>query len=538
MENLSSDIVIVGSGIAGSLMAERLTQKGIKVLILEAGDNVDRGEAFNRYTNAVLKIPESAYMEQAHAPFPTTLNDKYFIQKGKEIFKSTYLRVAGGTTWHWQGATLRLLPNDFKMKSKFNVALDWPIEYKDLEKWYEEAEVELGTAGFNGEDLGSPRQNKYPLPEIPFSNLDQFMLKSLKKSEYKIVHTPQARNSIVYDSRSACCGSASCIPICPVQAKYDATVHLNKAIKNGARLITNAVACEVIADTLSKISEIKFKTKDGKKYLVKGKTFILAANAIENAKLLLMSKSEKYKNGIANSSDQVGRNLMDHPIVLAYALTPEPVFPYRSPLSTSGIDDTRDGTFRNSFASYRLQFGNDGWTFPIGGLNPFIESLIEKGFTGKDLEKTYRESVYRQVAISAMTEQLPDPENRILPSYENLDSIGIPRPEIYYSLDNYTHNSFKDSKKKMSEILKVTNCKNILTIEDFFGAGHVMGTHRMGKNPKKSVVDENLKSHDHPNLFILGAGVMPTTGTANPTLTIAALSLKCSHYILKQHYKV
>ncbi|KAB8028477.1 GMC family oxidoreductase [Fluviispira multicolorata] len=538
MENLTSDIVIVGSGIAGSIMAERLSRKGLKVIILEAGSHVDRGKAFNTFINAVDKIPESAYEQQAHARFPLTVNESYFVQKGKELFKSTYLRVAGGTTWHWQGTVLRLLPEDFQMKSKYNVAFDWPITYNDLEFWYEEAEKELGTSGFNGEDLGSPRKNKYPLPEIPFSNLDQFMIASLKKSEYKIVHTPQARNSIPYDMRSACCGSASCIPICPVQAKYDATVHLNKAQKNGAKLVTNAVAYEVVSEKSGKISEIKFKIKDGKIFSVKGNTFILAANAIENAKLLLMSKSEYFKNGIANLSDQVGRNLMDHPVILAYGLAPERIFPYRSPTSTAGIDETRRGAYRKDFASYRLEISNDGWTFPIGGINPFVESLIEKGFKGKKLEDIYRESVYRQVTMAALTEQLPDPYNRVIPSYKNLDAIGIPRPEVYYALDSYTNKSFSDSRKKMIQILNLANCTQIKSPLEFYGAGHVMGTHRMGKDSKTSVVDEYLRSHEHHNLFLLGAGVMPTTGSANPTLTIAALSLKCSHYILNQYHKV
>lgn len=538
MENLESDIVIIGSGIAGAMIAEKLSNKKLKVLILEARNLVDRQRSFQRYLNAPIKYPECPYPEMPHAPFPKAKEDKYFIQKGNDSFKSTYLRVAGGTTWRWLGVSLRLIPDDFIMKSKYNVGVDWPISYDNLEPWYEQAEKEIAVAGANGEDLGSPRKNKYPMPEIPFTNLDQFINKSLANTPYKLTHTPQARNSVIYDDRSVCCGSSCCVSICHIQAKYDATVHLKKAEKNGAILKHNCVVYKIISNKEKQITDVKFKVPNGHIYHAKGKIFILAANAIENAKLLLMSKNEDFPNGIANRSDQVGRNLMDHPSILTYGLTPEEIFPYRAPLETAGIDFARNGKFRNDFAAYRLKFNNDGWSFLIGGVNPFLESLVESGLSGNLLEKKYTNHVYRQIVMVAMTEQLPDQNNRIIPSYNNVDSIGIPRPEIHYSIDSYIKKSFEDSRKKMKFILETAKCTELKTPLNFFGSGHIMGTHKMGKNNLTSVVDENLQSHDHPNLFIVGAGVMPTTGTANPTLTIAALSLRCSQFILNKYFKV
>ncbi len=533
MTENNCDVVIVGSGVAGSLIAYELTKKNIKVTIIEAGSIPDRSQAMKKYYETAFKIPESAYEIQAHAPFPTTINNKYYVNKGKENFSSTYLRVAGGTTWHWLGTCLRLVPEDFKMHSLFNVGFDWPYSYEELEPWYQKAEMELGVAGNDLEDLGSPRKNKYPLPEIPYTLSDTFFAEKLKHTAYKINHNPQARNSINHDSRPACCGSASCIPCCPVQAKYDASIHLNKAIKQGAKLITNAVAFEIITDNENKVTSIKYKRPNKKVEKINSKIFIIAANGIETAKLLLMSKSEKNTNGIANSSDQVGRNVTDHPAVLIDGLAPQAIYPFLAPFSTAGIDDFRLGKFRKEYASFRIEFHNDGWAFPEGGFQPLLQRLTSKGLYGKQLKEEFNKTVSKQVIISILTEMLPNPENRIIPSTEKFDAIGIPHPEIHFNLDDYTKKGFAVGREKSFEILKLSGCEELKTIDKWFGAGHIMGTYRMGINPKSSVVDANLTSHDHKNLFLVGAGVMPTTGSANPTLTIAALSLKCADYIKK-----
>lgn len=534
MSEVTTDVVIVGSGVSGALLAYKLSAQGIKTLILEAGAKVERNDALNRFYNAPLKTPESPYLESTHAPFPKTVNDTYFTQAGSAPFKSTFLRVVGGTTWHWLGTCMRLLPDDFQMKSKFGVGVDWPIFYDDLENWYLMAEQELGVAGHNKEDLDSPRKQNYPLVEIPPSKLDEFVKQKLQNSPYQVCHTPQARNSTPYDNRSACCLSASCVPICPIQAKYDATVHLNKSILQGTQLLDNSVVYRIECDEeTGDVIRIFFKKPDGSIHSVKSKVYVLAANAIENAKILLMSKTSKYKNGIANISDQIGRNLMDHPIILGYALTPEDVFPYNDPLCTSGIENFRNGDFRAQYAAYRLEIHNDGWNFPTGGVNPLIKNLIDQGYSGKELASLYKNTVAKQISFAALTEQLPDPANRVELDLNRSDILGLSHPKITYSINSYLEKSFQDSKNKMTEILKILNCNEINMAESFFGAGHILGTHRMGRDRITSVVNENMQCHDHKNLLLIGGGVMPTCGTSNPTLTIAALSLRCADFIIK-----
>jgi choline dehydrogenase-like flavoprotein len=205
-------------------------------------------------------------------------------------------------------------------------------------------------------------------------------------------------------------------------------------------------------------------------------------------------------------------------------------------LQTAGIDFFRKGAFRKEYAAYRIQIQNSGWEFPKisegGGIQSVVDKLIEQGFTGKALKYELENSVSKQICFASMLEQLPDTDNRIQPDYDHLDPFGIPKPKVSYRLDMYTKKALIESKKQMVEILKILKCTEIQSSEDYFGAGHIMGTYRMGLNSKSSVVNSNLQCHSHFNLFLLGSGVMPTAGTANPTLTIAALALRCADFVI------
>jgi choline dehydrogenase-like flavoprotein len=362
MADIEADVIIVGSGIAGALLAARLANAGVKVAILEAGQRVERTDAVQLYLNAATREPECPYPPLPQAEHPITSNpDYWYRQVGPDKFKSTYLKVVGGTTWHWLGTSLRFLPNDFRLRSAYGRSTDWPLTYAELEPFYCQAEQEIGVAGDSSEALGSPRSAAYPLPEIPQTFLDKAFAQALGGSEFEVRATPQARNSIARSERPACCGSASCIPICPIGAKYDATVHLDLAERRGATIHPQTTATHVEVGADRRVSAIRFKRWDGTEGSASGKVFVLAAHAIETPRLLLNSRSEATPNGVANSSDQVGRNLMDHPAQLSWALSPRPVWPYRGPLSTSGIENLRDGVFRKDRAAFRVEIGNDGW---------------------------------------------------------------------------------------------------------------------------------------------------------------------------------
>ena len=524
---ISADVVIIGSGISGAMLAAGLAKSGVKVAILEAGDQVDRSTAVNTYWNAAIKVPECAYPATPQAMHPVS-NDltSWYLQDGPDNFASTYIKVVGGTTWHWLGTCLRLVPNDFQLRTLYGQGADWPISYADLEPFYGAAEAAIGVAGDSNSDLGAPRSTPYPMPEIPQTYLDKAYVKALAGTAYDVRSTPQGRNSTDRENRPACCGNASCIPVCPVQAKYDATVHLDQATAAGAVLHAKSTAAFVETGADRGVTAVRFKRWDGSEGRATARVFVLAAHAIESPRLLLNSKSEETPSGVANSSDQVGRNLMDHPTQLSWALAKDPVYPYRGPLSTSGIENLRDGPFRRQRGAFRIEIGNDGWSWPTGAPVSTAQDLARQGLRGKALDKAIYDQAARHIRLAALVEQPPDPANRITLDAVQKDIYGVPLPRIAYRIDQYTQDGMAEARKAHTDIFTRLGASEIQHSYQAQGAGHIIGTLRMGSDPRTSVVDKDLRSHDHPNLFVLGSSVFPTSATANPTLTIAALALR------------
>jgi choline dehydrogenase-like flavoprotein len=525
---MNADVVIVGAGIAGCAIASELASAGMRVIVLESGPSVDRGAAVDAFRNAIAKVPESAYPDVPYAPRPSSLDiGGYYVQAGPDTFSATYERRVGGTTWHWLGTALRLLPNDFRMKTQFGIGLDWPIGYDDLASWYDRAERELGVSGDANANLGpAPRSGPYPLPPIATSYLDGRVKAAVAGLGLDVAATPQARNSRAYDGRPACCGNASCIPICPIGAKYDGSVHAAKASRAGAQIVEQAIAHAVDVAPGGSVAAIAYKRPDGTSARVTGTYFVIAAHAIETPKLLLISRSDRLPAGVANASGEVGRNLCDHPTQLSWARAKEPLYPYRGPLSTSGIENLRDGAFRSTRSAFRIEIGNDGWSWPVGWPTDSAGALIDAGLRGEQLARRLASDMEREIRLASLSEQLPDPANRVTPDWKALDALGIPRPRIAYRVDEYARDGMSEAQRVHDRIFDALGVTARDHAKTFQSAGHIIGTYRMGTDPKTSVADSFGRTHDHPNLFLAGSGLFPTTGTANPTLTIAALALR------------
>ncbi|AHL31527.1 dehydrogenase [Pseudomonas brassicacearum] len=604
MSTEQADVVIVGAGLAGSIIAYQLGMAGVDVLVLESGPEIpaNRAQYLERFYTATLKTPESPYPPvstldpwrdptKENAPRATIAdlikgwNDhavSYLVQKGPLPFNSTYERVGGGTTWHWVGTCLRMVPNDFRLRSKYGVGVDWPIGYDDLQSAYCRAEAEIGVSANVADQayLGMtfPEGYSFPMHSIPLSLVDGSFVTAVTGQTFDglplvVSPTPAGRNSQPYAGRRVCAGNTNCTPICPIQAKYDATVTMNKALATGkVRVMYRTVASNVTVGPDKNINGIKFKqyqlgegpkTGDG---VAIGQRYVIAAHAIETPKLLLNSKTPDWPKGVANSSGQVGRSLSDHPIYLAWGLMPEgkTVFPYRGPVSTAGIESLRDGAFRSQRAAWRIEIGNEGWNWPVGDPYVTVADFIDganvsctnplpsketpppptEALYGTALIQKLNDLFIRQFRIGFLVEQVeehPDQSNSyIVPSTDKLtDGLGILRPEIHYDLSDYTKEGFRQAKILASHIIQNLLGAVELTApigkgtfrykdEDysFQGAGHLMGTYRMGADPATSVVDKYQRSWDHKNLFLVGDGVFPSTGTSNPSLTIAALSFQ------------
>lgn len=536
------DVVVIGAGVAGALMAYSLARGKISVAIIESGPNMpDRLDLVRRFALTADRSPGAPYRWTKHATAlsPETDNEYYVFADKSKPFKSTYERVVGGSTWHWLGNVPRLVPSDFRLKSVYGVGRDWPIGYDDLEPWYCDAEQELGVSGnheeWNGQ-LGAKRSTPFPMQEVWPSYGDMVVKKAAEGLvvdgiPVRISTTPQARNSRPYDDRPACAGNSSCVPLCPIGAKYDASVHVKKAKERGVDVFTEHVVRDVALGKSNGVANVTAHARDGSNLVFAAKVVVIAAHAIESARLLLY-------NGLANSSGQVGRNLMDHLNRFGVIESAQPVYPFRGPPTTSGIDAFRDGAFRRRHAAFRMSLGNDGWgrrTSP----EALVQKLVEGGTFGSALRDQVRETSARWLRISSSVEVLPRESNRIELDSDKKDALGVGYPRISFALDEYTRDGLVHADYAMAKVFEAIGYRSKPEFQGinpmiYSGAGHIVGTTRMGASERDSVVDSDCRSHDHRNLFIVGSSVFPTSGTANPTLTVAALALRTAAVIERE----
>lgn len=610
------DVVIVGAGITGAIIANELSAKckGLDILMLEAGtgnsDDFGEYEKYNdQYYTAMAKTPNSPYNDSPYAPSPSVLSlqnikkngpitDGYFVQEGPFPFLSNYNRNVGGTTLHWLGTTLRMCPNDFKMKEKYGRGVDWPISYEWLKPYYRRAEFEIGVAAEVDEQkyLGITFEEDYvfPMHKIPQSYLDNYMSEGLKGVTFEdegvqypveVISTPQGRNGMpnskyynqetktygytpvgavgAPDLGQRCEGNSNCVPICPVQAKYNALKTLNKALNNSdsnVTLIKQAPVSRIeICPETQKVKKLHYKTYESddngnkvniESHTVKGKIVVLAANAIENAKILLASDA-------CTLSNQVGKNLMDHLVMLTWGYFPEAIGAYRGPGSTSGMPMMRDGEFRKNRSAFRVEIGNWGWNWPQNTPESTLTDAVdEMGLFGQELIDHIQNQTSRQFRIGWEMEQLPSDKNYITIDEKYKDDLGNYRPVIHYELNDYEKKGAVVASQLSELVFDTLNIqsetqykktdpgyfkyrykedgKKKVFKSTFNGAGHVVGCHRMGTTKYNSVVDKNQRAHEHKNLYVAGCGSFPTLATSNPTLTMAALAFRTADQIRKE----
>jgi choline dehydrogenase-like flavoprotein len=612
------DIVIVGAGITGSIIAKELGNQceGLNILILEAGPGKSGDfESYQKYNDkfyqTLAKTPNSPYTDPPFAPSPSVLDiakiekgkpdtNGYFVQNGPLPFLSNYNRNVGGTTLHWLGTTLRMCPNDFKLKSLYGRGVDWPLSYQQMQPYYRRAEFEIGVSGNVEEQsiLGITFKKDYvfPMHKIPQSYLDNHMSEGLKGVTFsdegveypiEVVSTPQGRNGMpnpLYrneenelgfipvgavgapDLGQRCEGNSNCVAICPVQAKYNALKTLDAAVKNKKNKVTvlskSPVSHIEIDAKTQKVKQIHYKTYDTSEdgtqtniesHVVSGEIVVLAANAIENAKILLASDA-------CTTSGQVGKNLMDHLVYINWGLFPKAIGAFRGPGSTSGIPNMRDGEFRKNRSAFRVEIGNWGWTWPANTPeSTMLDGIYAEGLFGQELIDYIKDQTSRQFRIGWEMEQLPSEENFVSIDEKYKDALGNYRPVINYNFNDYEKEGAYIASKvseKIYDILKIdvrseyeksspgyfeyiheVNGKKETFEGTFAGAGHVVGCHRMGTTKNNSVVDSNQRSHDHKNLFVAGAGSFPTLATSNPTLTMSALAFRTADEIVNEFPK-
>jgi choline dehydrogenase-like flavoprotein len=227
---------------------------------------------------------------------------------------------------------------------------------------------------------------------------------------------------------------------------------------------------------------------------------------------------------------------MDHLSKSTFGLAPENLYPFRGPPSTSGIESFRDGDFRRRQAGFRLSLNNDGWSRKNAPYAEIIDLVMKQKKIGAALQVGLIDRIPRQLRLSCSVEVAPDFNNQVELSTTK-DALNIPHPKITFTPPDYSYRGLSRANRVMADMFRRIGATEVdLGTDDkaYDGAGHIMGTCRMGADPKHSVVDEELRSHDHKNLFIVGSAVFPTVGSPNPTLTLAALALRAAKSISHQ----
>jgi choline dehydrogenase-like flavoprotein len=593
------DAVVVGAGIAGSIIANQLSLAGQRVLLLEAGPAEDRTlKGYERYLERFYatagKDNQAPYSPNLNAPMPRSTDARriwpgqpdssgYLVQTGPFSTDTTYTRVLGGTTMHWEAKTLRMVPDDFDMRSRFGEGLDWPLSYHDLAPYYNQAEREIGVSA-DVEDqayLGITFDEGYvyPMRGMPLSYLDKIVARDLDgmtvdldggQYDLRVRPFPQGRNGIpnpAYDGGRGytpvgavsthqvelggrCQGNNNCVPICPVQAKYNAGKTLAKALSSGrVDLVAQAVASKVVIDEeTGRVRHVEYRryrspdSTDHTTHIARGRLFVLAANAIENPRLMLAS-------GLRSTSGLMGRNFMDHAYLLTWALLPKIAGTMRGTNCTGGIVDLRTGSFRRQQAAFGVDIHNDGWGWATGAPYSDLQELVDgQNKFGHRLRRGLVDRVSRQLQMAFIVEVPPRPSNRVTvePAYK--DRLGNMRPVVCFDVPDYTMRGVAYARQLARRIFQRLGAEDHTTYDPAFygyatyegqgyeirGGNHLAGTHLMGNSPRNSVVRATQQSWDHPNLYLVGGGSMPTVGTSNVTLTIAALCFRSAEHMLAQ----
>ncbi|HEX3766112.1 MAG TPA: GMC oxidoreductase [Kofleriaceae bacterium] len=443
--------------------------------------------------------PNSPYPNLAYAPMPYEENlGAYYTgpaynpdnQSGNDPpqFKSSYSRIVGGTTYHWLGISLRYLPTTFRERTLFDRGADWPLSYEELRPAVP--------------DAGDPAD----LPGSPDRRADR---------------GHDVRRAAGPGPGHAAGPQLGAVPGPPAVRRQR---QLHSDLSDPGQ-----VGCHDPDQARAQPGEVTgLVYKDGhtrEDHVIRARAYVMCAHAMETAKILLMSPWGEQMT-VANTSDAVGRYLMDHNIKITTAVIDEPIYPFRGPKATSGIETLRDGPFRRRRGGFRVEIQNVSANWALNTPYANLRDLLNANLLGAELTQQLAWDVTRTVQLDALVEPEGQWDSTIRPSKHKFDDLGVPRPEIHYRIDDYTVRGGDAFVALAQQIFHRLGAREVNVVPGFGGAGHVMGTLRMGDDPATSVTDRDGRTHDHPNLWLTGSGLFPTVDSANPTLTIAAVTLR------------
>lgn len=522
------DVCIIGTGITGSLVADHFLAKGASVLMLERSSDiylpaktdeywredwkeVSRKPQYitkNTWDNADKYFDDLVSVENAHHPFAFIYNMKYGL---------------GGSGAVWSGASWRLTPEDFATRSHYGYGRDWPFAYAELAPYYARIEQLFNTSG-STQEPGWPWKNNYKYPAFKQSYLDQVVSKVFAP-EYLVTPSPFSVKNLPA-KEGGCVGAKNCVRRCPANARFRPdTDILFKHIQNDQvdlTLLMNAACLKLnlSRDKSIQNAEILYQ---GKTATVKAKYFFLAANTIENLRILLNSE-DNNQGSVANANGLLGTHFASHGTVPISVILNEAVYPGRGRPTTSSVINTLNHAQRDQLNSYMMEIWNLDWQV---GLSPvaILKNLRYKDrHWGATLFNKLKQAENRFAATYIFEIEMRK-RNRVSLSTVK-DKLGLPLAKVDFKLSERDQQSLEFLLAAAKQLGEKAGIESVTVPGYGMNGNHPLGGYICGNDPQTSVVDASMRSHEHKNLYILGGGAFNATSALNPTHTIAALTLK------------
>lgn len=553
MQQLEHEVLVVGSGAGGAMAAYTLTKAGHKVLMLEAGRDYDpKSETPMFNTNGQAPLMGAGNSDKDFGFYDATVDggwqvpdEPYTTAAGSE-FLWWRARMLGGRTNHWGRYSLRFSEHDFKGKSRDGLGADWPIDYADLAPWYDKTETLVGVCGTNTGLDDMPDSSDGVLQPPPQPRVPELLIAAAAK-KHGMAAVPMHRAVLTRpkDDRAACFYATPCGRGCSIGAAFQTTTSLLPMAKatGNLQVITGAMVRSVDVDDKGNVIGVTYVNKaDGEVHPVRARIVILAASACESARLLLNSKSAKHPRGLANSSGQVGRNLMDS--TGAYLGAVIPALKGRPRYNEDG--HTANHLFIPWWGHKAQAEGNmnfpRGYHFELGTGFRQPGSWVAgdlQGY-GAALKQQARDYYGAHVGLALRGEMLPNADTYMDVDESVTDKWGIPVAKFHFKWSEHELKQIEHGLQTAKLLLETMGAKidKLPAAEEAISRGgeiiHEVGTTRMGSSPTDSVTNQWGQSWDCPNLFVMDAGVFASNPHKNCTLTIMTLAMRNASWLAEQ----
>ena len=547
------DAIVVGTGISGGWAAKELTEKGLKTLVLERGRNVRHVADYPTMMKKPWELPNNDrlsqeelkdYEMQKRTGYTIRHSSKHWFVKDTEHPYSETKRFdwmrgyhVGGRSITWGRQSYRLSPMDFEANAKDGVGVDWPVRYKDIAPWYDYVESYIGVSGQN-EGLAQLPDGKF-LPPMEMNCIEKHVKQKVAENfNGRMVTIGRSANlTQPHNGRGKCQFRNKCIRGCPYGGYFSSNAStLPAAEKTGnMTLRPNSIVTEVIYDTNSKkatgVRILDAETNETMEFY--GRIVFLCASALASTQILMQSMSDRFPNGMGNDSDQLGRNIMDHHLG-AGAFGESDLFDdqYYSDRRANGIYIPRFRNIDDQRKDYLRGYGYQG-----GGSRENWTRAVKELSLGKELKELMAHPGVWRFGIGGFGETLPNPENRMTLNTEVRDKFGLPTLTFDAELKENEIEMRKDMQIAAAEMLEAAGLKNVTTYDRGSHPGigiHEMGTARMGRSPRTSVLNGFNQVHAVKNVFVTDGAFMTSAACQNPSLTYMAFTARAADYAVKE----